>query len=175
MRGTRSILTATLTLATVATPVTAQTRAAVASPTQPRPFATRAMGYPASVQPVGAPAAAGRPIPITHPFWIAAPVVVMPVPVVPTGRVMVIVPQSRHQPSCAVVEVQTTGKLWRSRVALPALGADTPESLGHAIARMMGQNRQIPLRSTNGTRLLIPAGPGVGDLVVYPCDDEPER
>jgi hypothetical protein len=178
MPGTRSILTAILALAAVMTPLTAltaQTRAAVASSTQPRPFATRAMGYPASVQPVGLPRAARPAVPITHLFWMAAPVVVVPVPVVPTGRVMVLVPQSLPPWRCAVVEVRTTGRLWRSRVALPALGAETPESLGDVIARMMRENRQVPLVSTNGTRLLIPAGPGVLAPIVYPCDEEIER
>lgn len=174
MPGTRSILTAILALAVVMAPLTAQTRAAVASSTQPRPLATRAMGYPASVQPVGLPRAARPAIPITHPFWMAAPVVVVPAPVVPNGRVMVLVPQSLHPWRCAVVEVRTTGRLWRTRVALPALGAETPESLGDAIARMMRQNRQVPLVSTNGTRLLILAGPGVGVPIVYPCHEEIE-
>jgi hypothetical protein len=90
MRVSRSILTAILALAVVMTPLTAQTRAAVASSTQPRPLATRAMGYPASVQPVGRPGAPRPAIPIAHPLWMAAPVVVVPVPVAPTGRVMVL-------------------------------------------------------------------------------------
>ena len=186
-------------LAAQARPTTSVNRAAVVSSSHPRAQTTRAMGVPASVQPAGSPARRVRPFSARpfpgHPFyWPTGGFVAYPFfwPAVPAYPVIGSVELEhgavwrpilfRHGSAgvsstiaaarCVVVEVHGAEGVRRDRVALPALDADTPEALLAAVVERLEAGRQVPLVSLNGTRLIIPAGPGTTGVAVRPCHTE---
>lgn len=184
MKGTS--LLALVAVVALATDAAAQTRAAVASPTRPRPLVTRPMGLPASVQTVGQPAPPPPPgaypphghlvyfypylIPVPrqrpYPMFYDPQPVPAPVPV-PRARMTTSPPVGPT--GCAVVELVASGERWRNLVPLPTLGADTPDGLRAVLARLLAGGQQVPLETLNGTRVVIPGGFSPAELTVEPC------
>lgn len=74
---------------------------------------------------------------------------------------------------CATVALRMGSDVWRIDAALPALDAETPAALFAAITRKLTAGQQVALRAPDGTRAILPAGPGVTGLVVEPCGGLP--
>lgn len=71
---------------------------------------------------------------------------------------------------CATVIVRMRGgELYGGEVALPALGAETPEALAAALRSRHRRGRSTVLRGFEGATLGIPAGPGIEGVQVEPC------
>ncbi len=79
-------------------------------------------------------------------------------------------PAGYAEPGCALLDVDLVGQApYRAEVALPALGAETPEALQAVLRERMRRGRPVRLEALGGVGILVPAGPGVRGVAVWPC------